>query len=111
MLNARLSTLRQAGTASRRTRDLRLKDPSPLMAKRTFQLLLSALVSPRRSWFRMSRNTAAARHTADTLSLTTLPLRRTIAQLTSRSMWRENQLDRCTQLTEKRMKNGATDAF
>ena len=48
MLNARVSTPRQAGTASRRTRDLRLKDPSPLVAKRVFQLLLSALVNPRR---------------------------------------------------------------
>ena len=30
MLNARLSTPRQAGTALRRTYDLRLTDPSPL---------------------------------------------------------------------------------
>jgi hypothetical protein len=34
MLNSRVSTLRQAWTALRRTRDLRLTDPSPLVAKR-----------------------------------------------------------------------------
>ena len=39
-----------------------------------------------------------------------LPLRRTVARFRPRSIWRDNQLDQCAQLTKKRIRNGITDA-
>jgi len=58
----------------------------------------------------MCRRFVAVRRIADTQEFNNSLSRRAIAQFPPRSIWRENQLDQCAQLTKKRVKSGITDA-